>query len=115
MPEEQKKGFVLYFSNYDSVAGLTMEQRGELFSALYEYARAAAADPAAEMQAALSAHPAMAMETRMAFSFMAETVRRDTEKWWEKHRRYQAAARRRQGKDPEKEAVGGLRGSWAYV
>lgn len=112
MTEERKKGFVLYFSSYDNVAELSPEQRGELFSALYEYARAAAKDPAAEPRAVLSNRPAMDMEARMAFSFMAETIRRDTEKWWEKHRRYQAAARKRLGKDepPSREQE-----TWAYV
>ena len=114
MPEEQKKGFVLYFSSYDNVAGLSPEQRGELFSALYEYARAAAADPAAEMRAVLPDHPAMDLETRMTFSFIAETIRRDTEKWWEKHRLYQAAARTRLGKAAA-EPHPGSGEAWAYV
>lgn len=33
----------------------------------------------------------------MAYRFLAETIRRDTEKWKEKQRRYQEAAARRQG------------------
>ena len=35
------------------------------------------------------------MAARMAFSFMAKSIRRDTEKWREKHVRYQQAAQQR--------------------
>lgn len=49
----------------------------------------------------------MTPETRMAFGFIAETIRRDTVRWREKHQRYQTAARRRweqsgERKEPER-------------
>ena len=60
----------------------------------------------------LERHPDMTPVTRMAFAFIGETIRRDTEKWREKHERYAKAARRRRqesaARDPGDEA-------WGYV
>ena len=91
-----KKSFVLYFDAYRCLIQLPMDQRGELITALFEYAREAAERPAAEPGELLARHPAMTAETWMAFSFLAETIRRDTEKWREKHTRYAQAALRRE-------------------
>nr|WP_326186406.1 DUF6291 domain-containing protein [uncultured Oscillibacter sp.] len=91
---ETKKSFLIYFDAYPLVSNLPPEQRGELFSALCEYARAEAEKPT-EQSAVLSGHPAMSTDTRMAFSFMAQNIQRDTEKWRDKHVRYQQAALRR--------------------
>lgn len=41
--------------------------------------------------------------TRMAFAFIAETIRRDTEKWQEKQNRYQKAASERWEKNRRQE------------
>ena len=90
-----KKSFVLYFDAYPCLVQLPMDQRGELITALFEYAREAAegdGNPARVM----GRHPDMLPDTRMAFSFLAETIRRDTEKWREKHERYAQAALRRE-------------------
>ena len=83
MAETEKKSFVLYFDTYFSISALPAEQRGELFSALFEYAMAEAEAPAEE-DAVLNQHPEMGVAARMAFSFMAKSIRRDTEKWREK-------------------------------
>ena len=110
---EGKKSFVLYFDAYDHLAALPAEQRGELLLALFEYARSAAqGHPDAEETAAK--HPAMTPETRMAFSFMAQTIRRDTEQWLRKQARCVRAARERAGKqrtDPPREG----KDAWDYV
>ena len=82
-----KKSFVLYFDAYRCLIQLPVDQRGELITALFEYAREAAERPEAEPGELLARHPAMTAETWMAFSFLAETIRRDTEKWREKHTR----------------------------
>ena len=89
MAEEHKKSFMLYFDNFPCVAALDAEQRGELLLLLYRYPT----DP----EEVLRQHPGLREETRMAYRFLAETIRRDTEKWKEKQRRYQEAAARRQG------------------
>ena len=110
---EGKKSFVLYFDAYDHLAALPAEQRGELLLALFEYARSAAqGHPDAEETAAK--HPAMTPETRRAFSFMAQTIRRDTEQWLRKQARCVRAARERAGKqrtDPPREG----KDAWDYV
>lgn len=105
MAETQKKSFLIYFDAYPVVSTLPPEQRGELFSALCEYAQAEAEKPT-EQGAVLSRHPAMSTDTRMAFSFMAQNIQRDTEKWRQKHVRYQQAAlRRQQDARAEKESM----------
>ena len=92
----EKKSFLLYFDTYPSIADLPAEQRGELFSALFEYALAEAESPEPIGQSAvLDRHPEMSVAARMAFSFMAKTIQRDTEKWRQKHVRYQQAAQQR--------------------
>ena len=106
-----KKSFVLYFDAYPCLEWLPADQRGELFSALFEYARETA-EGRMEMGPVLERHPDMTPVTRMAFAFIGETIRRDTEKWREKHERYAKAARRRRqesaAQDPGDEA-------WGYV
>lgn len=95
MAGEHKKSFMLYFDNFPCVAALDAEQRGELLLLLYRYAMAADKAPT-EPEEVLRQHPDLKEETRMAYRFLAETIRRDTEKWKEKQRRYQEAAARRQ-------------------
>ena len=63
---------------------------------MYRYAMAADKAPT-DPEEVLRQHPGLREETRMAYRFLAETIRRDTEKWKEKQRRYQEAAARRQG------------------
>lgn len=50
----------------------------------------------------LGEFPDLAGETRVAYRFLAETIRRDTEKWKAKQRRYQEAAARRTEESPRK-------------
>lgn len=94
MAEEHKKSFMLYFDNYPSIAALPAEQRGELLVLLYRYAMAAEKAPT-DPEEILREFPDLAGETRVAYRFLAETIRRDTEKWKAKQRRYQDAAARR--------------------
>lgn len=94
MSQEHKKSFVLYFDAYPCIAALPVEQRGELLSLLYQFAmetEARSTDPLDFLEH----RAALAPETQVAFCFLAETIRRDTEKWKDKQRRYQAAAARR--------------------
>lgn len=94
MAEEHKKSFMLYFDNFKSIAALSPEQRGELLLLLYRYAMAADKAPT-DPKVILEQYPVLDGAGEMAYSFLAETIRRDTEKWKAKQRRYQAAAARR--------------------
>lgn len=99
LAEEHKKSFLLYLDNYPCVEALTTEQRGQLLLMLYRYAIAedmAPTDPAS----LLGEFPDMEDGARMAYLFLAETIRRDTERWKAKQRRYRNAARRRNGEEP---------------
>ena len=92
MAEEQKKSFLLYFDMYPSIHILPIEQKGMLLDTMFEYAQAAA-ERDSSPEEILARYPDMSQECRMAFRFIAETIRRDTEKWREKHRRYSEAAK----------------------
>lgn len=94
MAEEHKKSFMLYFDNFKSIAALSPEQRGELLLLLYRYAMAADKAPT-DPKVILEQYPVLDGAGEMAYCFLAETIRRDTEKWKAKQRRYQAAAARR--------------------
>lgn len=94
MAEERKKSFMLYFDNFNSIAALPAEQRGELLLLLFRYAIAADKAPI-DPEEILEQYPLLNDAGRMAYRFLAETIRRDTEKWKDKQRRYQAAAARR--------------------
>ena len=106
MAEEQKKSFLLYFDMYPSIRTLPTEQKGMLLETVFEYAQAAA-ERGSPPEEILARYPDMSQECRMAFRFVAETIRRDTEKWKEKHRRYSEAARTRWEKGHGKYAEGG--------
>ena len=94
LTEEHKKSFMLYFDTFNSIAALSAEQRGELLLLLYRYAIAADKAPT-DPETILEQYPVLDGAGRIAYSFLAETIRRDTEKWKAKQRRYQAAAARR--------------------
>ena len=66
------KAFNIYFDTYEHIEMLTMEQRGELFTALYEYA---INEKSTEFDNGM---------LRMAFSFMRAQISRDFEKYREK-------------------------------
>ena len=119
----EKKGFVLYFEMYTSIAVLPAEQRGELLSAMYEYAQEVVKREV-PMEEVIQRHPQMTVETQMAFRFIAESIRRDTEKWREKHERYSQAAKARheqKGNDDLKKYIARMRrkteesSAWDYV
>ena len=98
----EKKSFVLYFDMYPNICDLPADQRGELLSALFEYAETEVEyedeDSQNNKDWTLAKHPHMDAGTRMAFSFIAEAIHRDTVKWREKHRRYQQGAEKRKEK-----------------
>ena len=94
MAEEHKKSFVLYFDAYPSIEVLSMEQRGQLLTLLFRFAGETEAN-GTDPLTFLADWGELSPETQVAFSFMGETIRRDTEKWKAKQRRYQEAAARR--------------------
>lgn len=101
----EKKSFVLYFDIYPSIRDLPADQRGELFSAVFEYAEQEVEypeeDSSVNKEWTLARHPHMGSAARMAFSFIAETIHRDTAKWREKQTRYRIAAEKRWAEERE--------------
>lgn len=91
----RKNSFVLYRNMRKHMAKLPREQQGALLMAIMDYADSAA-DGQTDMAAVLTQYPDMAPETRMAFSFIADVIRMDTEKWHQKQQNYQKAAQKRQ-------------------
>ena len=94
MAEEQKKSFVLYFDMYPSIRVLPADQKGMLLGAVFEYAQSAA-ERDITPEEIMARYPDMSQACSMAFRFVAETIRRDTEKWKAKHKRYSEAAKGR--------------------
>ena len=80
MAEGEKKSFVLYFDMYPSIHVLPDDQKGMLLDAVFEYARSAAAGKSTPEEVLLR-FPDMSEACCMAFRFVAEIIRRDTEKW----------------------------------
>ena len=66
------KAFNIYFDTFEHIEMLTMEQRGELFTALYEYA---INEKTTRFDNGM---------VKMAFSFMKAQIARDFEKYREK-------------------------------
>ena len=98
MAEGEKKSFVLYFDMYPSIHVLPDDQKGMLLDAVFEYARSAAAGKSTPEEVLLR-FPDMSEACCMAFRFVAETIRRDTEKWKAKHIRYSKASKARWEKE----------------
>lgn len=107
MAEGEKKSFVLYFDMYPSIHILPNDQKGILLDAVFEYARSAAAEESTPEQVLLR-FPDMSEACCMAFRFVAETIRRDTEKWKAKHRRYSQASKARWEKERSQYTGGDL-------
>ena len=107
MAEREKKSFVLYFDMYPSIHILPNDQKGILLDAVFEYARSAAAEESTPEQVLLR-FPDMSEACCMAFRFVAETIRRDTEKWKAKHRRYSQASKARWEKERSQYTGGDL-------
>ena len=107
MAEGEKKSFVLYFDMYPSIHILPNDQKGMLLDAVFEYARSAAAEESTQ-EKVLIRFPDMSEACCMAFRFVAETIRRDTEKWKAKHRRYSQASKARWEKERSQYTGGDL-------
>ena len=107
MAEGEKKSFVLYFDMYPSIHVLPDDQKGMLLDAVFEYARSAAAGKSTP-DAVLLRFPDMSEACYMAFRFVVETIRRDTEKWKAKHIRYSKASKARWEKERSQYTGGDL-------
>ena len=107
MAEEQKKSFVLYFDMYPSIRVLPADQKGMLLGAVFEYAQSAA-ERDITPEEIMARYPDMSQACSMAFRFVAETIRRDTEKWKAKHRRYSQASKARWEKERSQYTGGDL-------
>lgn len=100
----RKKGFVLYFDSFDALETIEPSQRGELLSALYRYALAVCqqdVNPLEFVQSCDTLDP----NTRVAFSFMAGNIRRDTVKWLARQERCRTAAMQNLTRGTEKRAA----------
>ena len=81
------KAFNIYFDTFEHIEMLTMEQRGELFTALYEYA---INEKTTEFDNGM---------VKMAFSFMKAQIARDFEKYREKCEKLRKNIKTRYSKD----------------
>ena len=90
----KRSSILLYFDNFHRVADLPDEQLGILFRALMECGEreAAGEDGITGFE---QRYPDMWEKTQMAFSFMADTIRRDAAAYAEKCANYRSAAQRR--------------------
>ena len=90
----RRSSILLYFDNFHRVADLPDEQLGILFRTLMECGEkeAGGEDGITGFEAR---YPGMGEKTQMAFSFMADTIRRDAAAYAEKCANYQSAAQRR--------------------
>ena len=90
----RRSSILLYFDNFHRVADLPDEQLGILFRALMECGEkeAGGEDGITGFEAR---YPGMGEKTQMAFSFMADTIRRDAAAYAEKCANHQSAAQRR--------------------
>lgn len=77
----EKKGYIFYFDNYPTLSGLSMEQRGLLFSALTVYADRVWRDTSVSMEEVLDGFPQLSQEARMACGLMGSAIYRDTLAW----------------------------------
>ena len=86
-----KKSFILYNSYYEQVMMLSIEERGQLLTAIYEY----------QINGEVSVQ--MSPIVAMAFSFVRSDMQRDAEKYEEKCAKNRANGRK--GGRPKKAAV----------
>ena len=100
----KRSSILLYFDNFHRVADLPDEQLGILFRALMECGEreAAGEDGITGFE---QRYPDMWEKTQMAFSFMADTIRRDAEAYAEKCANYRASAQRRVERQREEQAL----------
>ena len=89
---ESKKSFILYLDSYPMFAMLTPEQRGWLFTAIFAFAQRLSREEGVQtgegelMQQVVDSIQELNAETRMAFSFVASSIYRDTQKWYAQRR-----------------------------
>ena len=90
----KRSSILLYFDNFHRVASLPDEQLGILFRALMECGEkeAGGEDGITGFE---QRYPGMSEKAQMAFSFMADTIRRDAAVYAEKCANYRSAAQRR--------------------
>ena len=81
MAEGHKKSFMLYFDNYPSIAALPADQRGGAAGAALPLRHGGGGGLCGSGGSLRIQFPNLTPETRMAYRFLAETIRRDTEKW----------------------------------
>ena len=90
----KRSSMLLYFDNFHRVANLPDEQLGILFRALME-----CGEKEASGQDGITGfeerYPGMGEKAQMAFTFMADTIRRDATAYAEKCANYRSAAQRR--------------------
>ena len=100
----KRSSILLYFDNFHRVADLPDEQLGILFRALMECGEreAAGKDGITGFE---QRYPNMWEKTQMAFSFMADTIRRDAASYAEKCANYRAAAQHRWDLQRESPAI----------
>ena len=100
----KRSSILLYFDNFHRVAQLPDEQLGILFRALMECGEreAAGEDGITGFE---QRYPNMREKTQMAFSFMADTIRRDAAVYAEKCANYRSAAQRRWDLQRESQAI----------
>ena len=99
--DNEKKSFLVYLDAYPNLQALSMEQRGELFTGLFQYAEEANRLGYPESIGDFAdTFVNLSPEGGMAFRFLATTIARDFCKWMDKRVNYQAAARRRKEQKP---------------
>ena len=77
----EKKSFLLYMDNWEAVRALSLEQRGWVLTALYEYAIELGVSDKQEIWAFLDRYTEMDTAAKVACAFMCTTIARDTKKW----------------------------------
>lgn len=92
-----KKSFLIYLDAYPHIQSLSMEQRGQLFTALFQFVEQANYQGYPESVSDFAdSIIGLSPEAAMAFRFMATALSRDFNRWRDKKLNYQSAARRRQ-------------------
>ena len=99
----KRSSILFYFDNFRRVADLPDDQLGILFRALME-----CGEKEASGQDGITGfeerYPGMGEKAQMAFSFMADTIRRDAAAYAEKCANYRTAAQRRWDQQREETA-----------
>ena len=77
----EKKSFLLYLDNWETLKGLSVEQRGWVLTIIYEYAEQIGVCDRQELQIFLERYPEVDETVKVACSFLCTTIARDTKKW----------------------------------